>query len=793
MGRTSQRHRLEVHGGLPAGGVIDPDEFQFTSMSPDTSPNAGASFTLHCYGGGFGEDSLIEFNGSYLTSEVVSQTEMTAVINLSWGWPLGPVPVKLWNDEGEESNVLYFTFTEPVPLPDPTLDSYSPSPIPLNYPGVVTITGTNLDDQIELVLNEAGEYFMPGDYTCPNSTTILITAPDQWWYVGPDIMYGYSNTTNTNTNNMPIEVAPPPAVLTSLDPDTLPAGSGDWSVDVHGNNFYDGDVVYADDTALSTFLIDSTWLLGTIPGSMTAAPTELAITVHRGALITSSLPFTVTPALIWSDFLVEQIDPTSSQTITGSPVQDIRNPDDQGFDVAPRFQQTVSVSSRPAITAGRLVFDGINDYLDGSAGYDLPTYYLPPDSFYSQAGKGPTCTGLARASDGTWWMGAFGKKSETTAGTETFHPSVIHYEADFSSIIEEIRTLEDLGIGTVNGIQGVTIDPVGSKLWLSDLARMYCLDMFTLTISPNVAKTAGGLAFNTLTQEVLAWTSSTTVTRCNKATGASGTTFTIRDGNDRDHLFFDPAYGAAGALYTTCRPNGSAGRVVKYDMASMTPVKAWAFEQARAIEGIVVVGNDMYLCSDEYYHNTGDQLNRVKKFTLDASSPDYGNKLTIGWVGNPVVNPGAAFFTHFSGGDGSFCKGIGLLYNTTADRMLVNLRFDGANALLTFTVPSITTECIGTLEIDTVAHTVSLYINGTLNATINNAAVTGSIPSMVWTLGAAYETSAVAFRFGNVKIGGFMVMPNTDYREEIEGALAHRTGNTAKLPAGHPYKTLPPP
>jgi hypothetical protein len=92
-----------------------------------------------------------------------------------------------------------------------------------------------------------------------------------------------------------------------------------------------------------------------------------------------------------------------------------------------------------------------------------------------------------------------------------------------------------------------------------------------------------------------------------------------------------------------------------------------------------------------------------------------------------------------------------------------------------------------------VAHTASLYVNGTLVQTQTNAQLTGSMPSLVWTLGASYETAAVAARFGAIKLGGFMVMPNITYRQEMEGALAHRTGNTALLPAGHPYKTVPPP
>jgi len=497
------------------------------------------------------------------------------------------------------------------------------------------------------------------------------------------------------------------------------------------------------------------------------------------------------PTTYWTDDLAQYIDPTVAATITGSPVVEIRSPDTQGFAVAPRFEQSVSVSSRPAITASRLVFDGTNDYLDGSAGYNTAVNVTLPDPFYAEAGKGPTCTGLARASDGSWWVGHYGKKHETTAGSETFNTSLIHYSSDFSTLIQEIRCTEEMGIATVAGIQGVAIDEAANEIFFSDLVRLYSVNLATNAIRLNVAKTAGGLALNPLTNELLAWTSSSTVTRVNKTTGANIGTFTIRDGNDRDHLFFDPGYGAAGALYTTCRANGTNGRVVKYDFASKAPVKAWSLVGARAIEGIVVVGNRIYVCTDEYYHATGNLINHVAYVDVDIASADYGSNLTIGWVGKVTATP-AAVVAQFHGGDAINLKGIGVFYTTVANQLQVLARFDSTLATLNYAIGSTTTEYIGALEIDTVAHTASLYINGTLIEAKTDALLTGSIPSLLWTLGASYETSALASRFCNGSLGGFVVAPNTEFRDEIEGHLAWQTGNQSLLPVGHAYKGGPP-
>lgn len=495
--------------------------------------------------------------------------------------------------------------------------------------------------------------------------------------------------------------------------------------------------------------------------------------------------------VVWSSTLTQFIDPTIAATVSGNPVTEISSPDKQGFTVAPRFEQSVSSSSKPALTANRLVFDGSNDYLDGSAGHNAPVPVTLPDPLYAQAGKGPTCTGLQRASDGTWWVGHYGKKLESTAGGETFNTSLVRYSSDFSTKLEEIRCTEDMGIATVAGIQGIALDAGANEMFFCDLARIYSVNLTTKAIRLNVAKTAGGLAFNMLTNELLAWTSSTTIARVNKTTGANIATMTLRDGNDRDHLHFDPTYGTAGALYTTCRANGSNGRVVKYDFATMVPVKAWSFFNVRAIEGVTVVGNRMYLCSDEYFHATGDQLNRVKTIDLDAGSTDYGSRLTIGWVGKSAATP-ASVRALFSGGDPTNLKGVSVNFTTVANQLQVLARLDGALATLNYAMASATTEHIGTLEINTVAHTAALYVNGTLVETKTDALLTGNIPSLLWTLGAAYETTAVASRFCAGSIGGFMVAPNTSYRQQIEGSLAHRTGNAGLLPADHPYKGVAP-
>lgn len=503
--------------------------------------------------------------------------------------------------------------------------------------------------------------------------------------------------------------------------------------------------------------------------------------------------------------LVEWIDPTIASTITNSPVARIIFPINDGFLARKNFQRstTVSPADRPAISGGRLTFDGNNDCLDGSAGYNYIGATIPADTFYCEATKGPTTTGLMRVvSDNTWWLGGFGKKNVTTQAGETFDGGPVHYSNDFRTIIQEIR-FNNLGLPGV-GMQGITPDytngfPNGS-IWVADpiTGKIFLID----PTGPTVTRTltfagANGLAYDTINNEL--WVSvanSITFTRINKTTGATTATFTHRDLTDaaNDMLFFDGAYGTAGALYQTCRDNNCNGRIIKYDLSSFTPIKAWSILEIQAMEGgLHVTGTTFETCDDEYYHNTIAAVNRVVATTVDTNSPDYGTRIILAGECKIAATPGATVaLCH--GGDSIARKGIGLFFTTTPNQFRLIFRGSGVQATVDWLIGSTTTEFVYYLDINSATGDCSLYINGVLISTQNNAAVAGSMPSLVWTLGASYEgATAVATRFAAVTIGGWMVGTSPNFQSQLEGYLSWQTqGSGALLQVGHLYKNAAP-
>jgi hypothetical protein len=279
--------------------------------------------------------------------------------------------------------------------------------------------------------------------------------------------------------------------------------------------------------------------------------------------------------------------------------------------------------------------------------------------------------------------------------------------------------------------------------------------------------------------------------RVNKTTGSTIATLAnfFRDSDNPDHLFFDGTY-----LWSSQRGNNTPGRVMKYSYTQVVqtsvPVRSWIFAPTITIEGFVVVGNTLYACDDAYYHNATANVNRIVPFTIDPSSEDYGTTLVLAALMHVNATPGATVAA-FHGGDGIGKKGAGLFWTTTVNQLRMICRAGGTQATVDWTQSSTTTAAIIYVLINTATGEASLYENGTLVSTQSNAQLTGSIPRLAWTLGASFESTGAATRFSTLRLGGFIVSTRDD-RAEIEGYLAHATGNTGLLPSDHPYKTVPP-
>ena len=174
---------------------------------------------------------------------------------------------------------------------------------------------------------------------------------------------------------------------------------------------------------------------------------------------------------------------------------------------------------RPTLVSGRINFvaastQDITTRKDGSAGNFFPNpqlsaVTLPDGASGSTAGIGFTCTGIALANDGTWWLGNYGKPAAPWTGVN-FAASLVHLSADFKTFLGQI-TFASLGITqntTVTGPQGVAFDTSDNTLWMAcpEIGNIYHVSTAGALLSTLAYSGVNGLAYDPVADQLVAST-----------------------------------------------------------------------------------------------------------------------------------------------------------------------------------------------------------------------------------------------------------------------------------------------
>lgn len=488
------------------------------------------------------------------------------------------------------------------------------------------------------------------------------------------------------------------------------------------------------------------------------------------------------------------------------------------YGAVPVFQQEGS-GFQPTLTSGRIKFTSTSSqFLSANRIVSASTVTLPNGAGGSSTGKGFTCTGLVRdTTDGTWWVGNYGKTDFASSGAATFAASIVHMSGDFSAIIAEI-TLASLGITqntTLAGPQGVTIDTSDNTIWFAspETNTVYHISKAGALLGslPTVIAVANGAGSNGLTYDPVAGQlvtmladsvvgDSIVVSWFNKTTGAVTRTITVSALWGSDHLFINPA--EPGYLYLTGGGDVVAqpDTILKVNAATGAVVASYSLIGTDAVEGLYILGSTMYVANDAFFHNS--ELNQIVTYPLPtqtnvypAIAPRYqifGTAhipaslasshclISLGWPLKEAAGPsGAGAGLYFPSGS------TALLRFLVGAPIAIPLAFDWA--------VTTTTAFLFFLDVDTVGQTAALYLNGTLVSSQSTAAATpvalGAVPIV---LGASNHDGTLS-RFTNADIGNIGVTNGEQANQQkIEGWAAWDAGLQALLPGGHPYKNAPP-
>lgn len=462
---------------------------------------------------------------------------------------------------------------------------------------------------------------------------------------------------------------------------------------------------------------------------------------------------------------------------------------------------------QPVKSADGVAFDGSNDSLALSVSSNATQAKLRglaplPDRI--------TCTGIARAPSGNWWVADFG---DASLGAETgpYIPKLFEYAADPATggphtAAGPLSTINLTSLYSgMTGIQGVVWDKSDGTLWVADEANRKIRhltptgaalgDEITVPFVPNGLARDHANDLLWVAEKETGGTTNMALASYSCATGALVTAPYQVVLTGRDHLFFDDA---SRSLMISYGRNGETAYVAVYHTsgAAAAPLVQIGLikcpAEVDAVEGIYYTDRKLHVASDGYYHRSSSRSGVNRIVTLDVTPP-AAKIVDFALVARAQAQ--SATTALLVSGDPlvSATHGWGLYkVGQTELRLFANAGITGTTGQASLAVtgtPSLASDRIIHARVDLVAGSLSIWVDGVSVGTVAAANVVGCLGA-----GRALSmASAPPGRWSNLTIkAACYFMRNAgdaDPRVKAEGYLAAAFGLQGNLPADHPYRT----
>jgi len=232
-----------------------------------------------------------------------------------------------------------------------------------------------------------------------------------------------------------------------------------------------------------------------------------------------------------------------------------------------------------------------------------------PDSSGGAVGKGFSCTGLAY--DGTnFWVGNDGRDVE---GDVTFAASLVKISPAGAKLDEIL--LSPLGI--TESVQGIGYDTSDDSIWCISTvdSKVYNITTVGAVASSFVVATVNGVTYDSIRDRLWCNAGSSLTRRAKDGT----VEFTKTMLTTPDQIYHDPVRDWIWCVYGG---NGEDGRALLYDITLDKFIGNAVMAEAKAIESCVIVGDVLYVTSDEYFHQVGSLNNQIHIFDLNPKIVD---------------------------------------------------------------------------------------------------------------------------------------------------------------------------
>lgn len=371
-----------------------------------------------------------------------------------------------------------------------------------------------------------------------------------------------------------------------------------------------------------------------------------------------------------------------------------------------------ATGSRPTVQNGGWQFDGADDRLNGFRRRTImaSSRYTVPDVSDSDEGKGYTCTGKTLdTSDDTFWDGNDGRSNPA----DVTHRSSLVNTTRAGVFIREID-IEAL-FPNATSIQGVVYDASDDTLWFASKGENLIrhIEKDGTSIGSFAYTSPNGLAINTVTAELIVTTDSGNLSVFTKAGVEVGSTFHMSD--TFDHIFYN---SATGLLYYTRNSAADGDYIGVVHLPSRQFVTRFMVPEADQMEGIVVVGDTIYVNNDGYYHDSITDLNETLIYELGAA-PAYTPQTKVTLFAKFTCAAPSGTRSLLSANSGISNGGAGIWpigSSSTSLRIFVNSSAGTAERdSVDFTgLPDFAAAVrYLVLEIDTVAKELRLWVDGT--------------------------------------------------------------------------------
>ena len=260
-----------------------------TSLSPTTATAGGPAFTLTVNGMGFVTGSIVQWNGTPLTTTYVSATQLTATVAASLIASSGTATITVINPGGATSSGVSY------PIGLSTITSLSPTTAATGGPGfTLTVNGSGFVSGSTVQWNGTGL-----TTTYISATQLTATVPASLIASAGAASISVVNPNSTISNVVTFTITA--LSITSLSPNTTTAGGAAFVLGVNGTGFLSGSTVQWNGTALTTAFVSSTQLTASVTGILIASAGTANVTViNPGGAASAPVPFTITATLTLS-------------------------------------------------------------------------------------------------------------------------------------------------------------------------------------------------------------------------------------------------------------------------------------------------------------------------------------------------------------------------------------------------------------------------------------------------------------------------------------------------------------